>query len=109
LEQGDQIGRIFAKWAIVYFGYIFKNFSSNPDFRAASFHCKIYLLILTKQWVWLHFGQFFTHSSGRAVLEVVLHSKVKARIDKMCTSMFVRWNGSLGQRFLAKPAGLSVL
>jgi hypothetical protein len=31
-EQGDQIGRIFAHWAIVYFGQCFENYSSSANF-----------------------------------------------------------------------------
>jgi hypothetical protein len=34
LDQGDQIGRIFAYWAIVSFGRFKENFRSNPNFWA---------------------------------------------------------------------------
>jgi hypothetical protein len=39
VNQGDQIGRIFAHWAIVYFGQIFETLKSSPYFLATSFHC----------------------------------------------------------------------
>jgi hypothetical protein len=32
--QGDEIGRIFAYWAIVYFDQFFENFKSSPNFWA---------------------------------------------------------------------------
>jgi hypothetical protein len=32
LKQGDQIGRIFAHWAIVSFGQFFENYK-NPNFK----------------------------------------------------------------------------
>jgi hypothetical protein len=32
LEKGDQIGRIFAHWAIVYFGQFLDNNKSRPNF-----------------------------------------------------------------------------
>jgi hypothetical protein len=35
--QGDQIGRIFAEWAIVFFGQFFENYGSAPKFWAI--HC----------------------------------------------------------------------
>jgi hypothetical protein len=31
-SQGDQIGRIFAQWAIVHFGQFFENYTSSPHF-----------------------------------------------------------------------------
>jgi hypothetical protein len=31
-KQGDQIGRIFAIWALVYFGQFFLNYQSNQYF-----------------------------------------------------------------------------
>jgi hypothetical protein len=38
LKQGDQIGRIFAKLLIVYFGYFFDNRRSSSHFCANYFH-----------------------------------------------------------------------
>jgi hypothetical protein len=43
-EQGDQIGRIFAFWVIVFFGQLFENFQSSANFRAF-FHGSIYVII----------------------------------------------------------------
>jgi sulfur relay (sulfurtransferase) DsrC/TusE family protein len=34
LAQGEQIGRIFAHWAIVFFGQFFENYEGSPKFRA---------------------------------------------------------------------------
>jgi hypothetical protein len=31
-RQGGQIGRIFAQWAIVYFGLFFENYIEQPTF-----------------------------------------------------------------------------
>jgi hypothetical protein len=31
-DQGDQIGRIFTHWAIVYFGWFYRNYRSRPHF-----------------------------------------------------------------------------
>jgi hypothetical protein len=33
-RQGDQIGRIFAQWAIVYYGQFFENYRSSRHFCA---------------------------------------------------------------------------
>jgi hypothetical protein len=37
-NQGDQIGRIFAYWAIVYLGQIFESYISSPNYRATFFN-----------------------------------------------------------------------
>jgi hypothetical protein len=31
-DQGDRIGRVFAQWAIVYFGQLFENYRSSTLF-----------------------------------------------------------------------------
>jgi hypothetical protein len=54
-DQGDQIGRIFAYWAIVYFEQFIKLHRRSPDIWTAYFHEKSYVLILPKKWVGLHF------------------------------------------------------
>jgi hypothetical protein len=54
--QGDQIGRFFGYWAIVYIGKSFENHTFSPKFRATVFHGKIYVLILTKTG-WAIFSQ----------------------------------------------------
>jgi hypothetical protein len=38
--QGDQIGRILAHWAAVYFGQFFENYRSSPNFWSTIFHGK---------------------------------------------------------------------
>jgi hypothetical protein len=43
-DQGDQIGRSFAHWAIVYFVHFFEDLRSSENF----IQCKIYATILTK-------------------------------------------------------------
>jgi hypothetical protein len=57
-EQGDQIGRIFAQWTIVYFGQFFDNYKSGQHFYASFFLSIDYVLILTKKRVGLHFARF---------------------------------------------------
>jgi hypothetical protein len=37
IMQDDQIGQIFAFWAIVFVGQICENNSSSPNFRAMNF------------------------------------------------------------------------
>jgi hypothetical protein len=46
-------------WAIVCFGPHFEKFKSSSKFLGNFFHDNSYVLILTKKWVWLHFGRFF--------------------------------------------------
>jgi hypothetical protein len=66
-QQGDQIGRVFAPWAIVYFGEFLENHRSSQKLRATFFQCKNNVSILTKKSVGLHFGHFFTKSPGHPV------------------------------------------
>jgi hypothetical protein len=35
--QGDQIGRIFAFWAIVFFGVLYEKYKCSPNFCATFF------------------------------------------------------------------------
>jgi hypothetical protein len=63
-RQGDQIGRIFAQCAIIYFAQIDKNYRSSPKFCATFFPSVEYVLILTKYALGYIFGDFFTNSSG---------------------------------------------
>jgi hypothetical protein len=37
-DQGDQVGRIFAYWAIVYFGQFLENHRSSPNSWLICFH-----------------------------------------------------------------------
>jgi hypothetical protein len=47
--QGDQIGRIFAQWTIVFFGPFFDNYKTSSNSLSTYFHCRSYLLILAKK------------------------------------------------------------
>jgi hypothetical protein len=62
-NQGDQIGRIFAQWVIVFFGQFYKNYRSSPKFHIGrlffTYTYRYYVVILTKKMVWQHFGRFF--------------------------------------------------
>jgi hypothetical protein len=58
-KQGDQIGRIFACWAIVYLGQVFENYKSSPNSWAFFVHGTNYAYIFKRFWV-----TFFTNSSG---------------------------------------------
>jgi hypothetical protein len=70
--QGDHIGRIFAYWAIVYFGQFVVNYKSRRNFVAAFYHRKSYLKSVTKKRFGLHFGRVlgeFWASFGRVLGE----------------------------------------
>jgi hypothetical protein len=67
-NQGDQIGRIFARWAIVYFGQFFENCRSSPNFRAAIFSGKNYALILTYNGLVYILGDFFSSKTQLVTL-----------------------------------------
>jgi hypothetical protein len=67
--QGDQIGQIFAYWAIVYFGQFFENDIISPNFWATLFNGKSYVVIFTKNSLGYIFGRFFTSSSGHSALD----------------------------------------
>jgi hypothetical protein len=60
--QGDQIGRIFAHWAIVFFVQCFK-LQKYGDFCATFFSFLTFSgksdKSLTKKWDGQHFGRFF--------------------------------------------------
>jgi hypothetical protein len=49
LFQGDQIGRIFAYLAIIYFEQIIENYTSCPNLRATLSTEKSFAFILTKR------------------------------------------------------------
>jgi hypothetical protein len=75
LNQGDQIGRIFAYWATIYLGHFDENYRKSTNCLATFFHGKIHVLILTKM-DWASFlGNFFKKkSSGHPVLNENVHS-----------------------------------
>jgi hypothetical protein len=60
-RRGDQIRRIFAQWAIVYFGQFFLITEVALIFVQFS---SIKYVFFYKNWFELHFGLFFTSSSG---------------------------------------------
>jgi hypothetical protein len=71
-KQGDQIGRIFAFWVIVYFGQFLENNKRSPNDWTTFSHGKRYSSIVTKDgfgYILGYFlgyilGAFFTSSSG---------------------------------------------
>jgi hypothetical protein len=58
LKQGDQIGRVFAQWAIAYFLYkIFEHYRSSPRFvHKLLFHNYILCIHFDQKWFGLLFG-----------------------------------------------------
>jgi hypothetical protein len=58
LSQGDQIGRIFAQWPIVYFEQCFENYKSSPNY-SATFCINFDINGLGRM-----LGAFSTYSSG---------------------------------------------
>jgi hypothetical protein len=42
-RQGDQIGRILAYWAIVFFGLFFENYKRSPNVSATFIYCERYV------------------------------------------------------------------
>jgi hypothetical protein len=59
-EQGDQIGRIFAQWVVVFFGQLLKIYKNSPQFWSTFYQSKDDLFIFTEKMVWA----IFTSSSG---------------------------------------------
>jgi hypothetical protein len=49
IQEGDQIGRIFAHWAIVFFGQFFEHYRSSPNFPATFIHKKVAYKFWQKQ------------------------------------------------------------
>jgi hypothetical protein len=58
-NQGGMIGRIFAYWAIVYFGHWFENYGSRANFWDTCFHGSSYVLIEAKN-DWATFWETFS-------------------------------------------------
>jgi hypothetical protein len=61
VNQGDQIGRIFAHWALVVFGQLFENYRSSPYFWAI-FPRKKLCIDFNKKWVWATFWAIFSQT-----------------------------------------------
>jgi hypothetical protein len=65
--QCDQIGRIFAYWAMVFFGLSLKNKAVDVLFGLLFSHCKSYALCnFDKKLLGWVLGDFFTNSPGHA-------------------------------------------
>jgi hypothetical protein len=70
--QGDQIGRIFAYWVIVYFRQFYENYRNGSNLLDTFVHGKSYIhkcilkytYLLTKNVLGYILGDFFTNSSG---------------------------------------------
>jgi hypothetical protein len=75
-DQGDQIGRIFACWATVYFGQCFENYRSGAKMWTTFFHGTSYVLILGENGLGLILGDFFTNTPGHHATDRHLHSLV---------------------------------
>jgi hypothetical protein len=60
-NQGDQIGRIFAYWSIIYFGLYFETYRCNANFWTTFFYGTSYVLILTNI-VWATFWATFSQT-----------------------------------------------
>jgi hypothetical protein len=71
-HQGDQIGRIFAQWTIVYYEQSLENYRSIPHIWATFIRWLSLVINLDKKSVWLHFRGLlhkliWSHSSKRAL------------------------------------------
>jgi hypothetical protein len=66
-SQCDQIGRIFAHWAIVYFGHSFENYKSSAHFWTSFVRGTSYVYISTNNWLGHSLGDCFTNSSVHIV------------------------------------------
>jgi hypothetical protein len=64
--QGDQIGRIFAKWVTVYFFGQIKKIKKCCPLFGLLFHDYGYALILTKNGLGYILDDFFINSSGHS-------------------------------------------
>jgi hypothetical protein len=60
--QGDQIGRFFASWVIIYFGQFYEKYTSSLNVCVAYFQVKSCVLVLGKNWGGLHYGNLVTLS-----------------------------------------------
>jgi hypothetical protein len=64
LNQGDQIGRNFAYWVIVYFGWLLVIYKSRQIFLASFYPRKSNAIILLKIHLGYIWGDFLTNASG---------------------------------------------
>jgi hypothetical protein len=59
-DQDNQIGRIFAHWAIVYFDEFLKMTEAAQTFGLHTFSSAKVMYLFRQKWVGLHFGRFFS-------------------------------------------------
>jgi hypothetical protein len=85
-EQGDQLGRIFNQWVIVYFGQWFENYKTIAHFWATFFHATYHLCInFDKKIGWATFWAIFSQnnpgtlfpSSGKLTQAVMKKEEIK--------------------------------
>jgi hypothetical protein len=69
VSQGDQIGRIFVQWAIVFFVQFYENPKSSQHFCQLFLFGNSYVSILTKLVLGYILGAFSTNSSGHPAVE----------------------------------------
>jgi hypothetical protein len=86
--QGDQIGRIFAYWSIVFVEQCYEKFSSSPDFWATFFQGKSYVLILAKKGLGFVLGDFFHKLIWSPWLYVIKVGPVAKRNGKFGTAFY---------------------
>jgi hypothetical protein len=72
LDQGDQIGRIFAYWVTVDSGQFFENYRRRRNFKTTFFRGKSYALVCQKNVLGYILGDFSTKSSGHPALDLKL-------------------------------------
>jgi hypothetical protein len=70
---------------IVYFGKFFENHENSPH---SLFHGQVYALILTKIG-WLHFGRFFTNSSGHPACHLWHTLWIRDSVKRLVKRSFV--------------------
>jgi hypothetical protein len=85
-------------WVIAYLGHIF-NYKRSQNCLATLLLCKRYVYIFDKKWVGLHFGRFWTNSSGHSVIPIMIAAMTKW----IQLSVFLRSN-RIGNRRQRSPA-----
>jgi hypothetical protein len=82
-QQGDQIGRIFAQWVIVYFGQLLKICKSNV-FGYFIHQFSLYINFDTNVLGYI-LAAFFTSSSGHTAAKVESCETLKNLLSLVCT------------------------
>jgi hypothetical protein len=83
--QGDQIGRIFANWAIVLLCAGFLITEVAPNFWSSFYHGKSYAKILTMHALGIILGRFFslTHLVTLRRFHFVFKSRHRSRLSSL--------------------------